>query len=122
MNGNEYLLDSNVILYLSGNQTLAKYLHHKVLYASVITEMELLSFKKLSASEEKGIRSFLSEFRIIYIDEAVKSETMMLRRQYGLKLPDSIIAATAISLNLTLITADKQFKKVNNLLLELYES
>jgi predicted nucleic acid-binding protein len=122
MNGNKYLLDSNIILYiLSGNKTLADHLYLKNLYASVISEIELLGFKKLSLTEEKNIRAFLSEFRIIYIDDAIKNEAISLRKQYGLKLPDCIIAATAISLNLPLITADKQFKKVSNLLLELYE-
>ncbi len=122
MNGNKYLLDSNIILYiLSGNKTLANHLYLKNLYASVISEIELLGFKKLTSTEEKSIRAFLSEFRIIYIDDAIKNEAISLRKQYGLKLPDCIIAATAISLNLPLITADKQFKKVSNLLLELYE-
>jgi predicted nucleic acid-binding protein len=123
MNGNKYLLDSNIILYiLSGNQTLAKHLYQKELYASVITEIELLSFKKLSSVEEKQITGFLSGFRIIYMDDAIKKETIALRKQYGLKLPDCIIAATAISLHLTFITADKQFRKINSLLLELYEA
>ncbi|HEY6957076.1 MAG TPA: PIN domain-containing protein, partial [Flavisolibacter sp.] len=61
------------------------------------------------------------QFRVIYIDDAIKNETVSLRKQHGLKIPDCIIAATAISLNIPLITADKQFKKINNLLLELYE-
>lgn len=122
MNGNKYLLDTNIILYiLSGNKTLANYLHLKNLYASVISEIELLGYKELTSNEEKSIRGFLSQFRIIYIDETIKSEAISLRKQYGLKIPDCIIAATAISLNLSLITADKQFKKVSNLLLELYE-
>jgi predicted nucleic acid-binding protein len=122
MNGNKYLLDTNIILYiLSGNKTLANHLYLKNLYASVVSEIELLGFKDLTSAEEKSIRAFLSEFRVIYIDDAIKNEAILLRKQYGLKIPDCIIAATAISLNLPLITADKQFKKVSNLLLELYE-
>lgn len=122
MNGNKYLLDTNIILYiLSGDRTIAEYLYLKKLYASVISEIELLSFRNLTKKEETEISDFLSQFRIIYIDEAIKKEAITLRKQYHLKLPDSIIAATAISLNLIFITADKQFKQVNNLLLELYE-
>ncbi|MGZ3952735.1 MAG: type II toxin-antitoxin system VapC family toxin [Flavisolibacter sp.] len=122
MNGNKYLLDTNIILYiLSGNKTLANYLHRKNLYVSVISEIELLGFKGLTSVEEKNIKAFLSEFRVIYIDDTIKNETVSLRKQYGIKIPDCIIAATAISLNIPLITADKQFKKINNLLLEVYE-
>lgn len=123
MNGNKYLLDTNIILYiLSGNKTLADYLHLKNLYTSIISEIELLSYKDLTSAEEKSIKGFLSQFRVIYIDDTIKNEAIFLRKQYGLKIPDCIIAATAISLNLPLLTADKQFKKVNNLLMELYEN
>ena len=122
MNGSKYLLDTNIILYiLSGNRTLANYLHQKHLYTFIICEIELLSYKGLASAEEKSIKAFLSQFRIIYIDDTIKNETISIRKNYGLKIPDCIIAATAISLNLPLISADKQFKKVNNLLLELYE-
>lgn len=123
MNGPKYLLDTNIILHiLAGNEMLADHLHQKALYASFISEIELLGFKHLTPKEEKAIRDFLAEFRIVNTDEAIKSEAISLRKQYGLKLPDCIIAATAISLQLTLITADKQFRQINHLLLELYES
>jgi predicted nucleic acid-binding protein len=75
----------------------------------------------LSAKEEKGIRDFLAQFRFINIDEAIKTEAVQIRKKYGLKLPDCIVAATSITLQLTFITADKQFKRIENLLLELYE-
>ena len=123
MNGNKYLVDTNIILYiLSGNEILANHLHHKNLYASFVSEIELLSYKNLSSKEEKTIHDFLLEFRIINIDETIKYEAIALRKKYGLKLPDCIIAATAISLQLTFITADKQFRQIDRLLLELYES
>ena len=107
MIGNKLLLDTNIILYiLAGDETIARYLNGKILFASVISEMELLGFQKLNQKEEKAIKSFLAQFRIIYIDDAIKNETILLRKQYALKLPDCIVAATAISLNLSLITAD----------------
>ncbi len=122
MNGVKYLLDTNIILYiLSGDTIIAEYLHQKTLYTSVICEIELLGFKNLNATEEKSIRLFLSQFRIIYIDDVIKNEAISLRKIYGLKLPDCIVAATAISLNIPLISSDKKFKQVKNLPLELYE-
>lgn len=122
MNGNKYFLDTNIILYiLAGNTVLSDYLHRKILYTSFISEIELLAYKSLTIKEENAIRDFLSQFRIINIDEAVKKEAITLRKETRLKLPDCIIAATAISLQLTLITADKQFKQIERLLLELFE-
>jgi predicted nucleic acid-binding protein len=122
MSGDKYLLDTNIILYiLSGDETIARHLHQKILFASIISEIELLGYKELSSKQEKSIKEFLSDFRIISIDEAIKNEAIDLGKKYSLKLPDCIVAATAITLNLTLITSDKQFRQVNNLLLELYE-
>lgn len=122
MSGTKYLLDTNIVLYiLSGDKTIATYTHQKELYLSVISEIELLGFQNLSQKEETGIKRFLSNFRLIQLDETVKAEAILLRRAYNLKLPDCIIAASAITWNLMLISADKQFKQVKNLLLEIYE-
>jgi len=63
----------------------------------------------------------LAQFRIIYIDDVIKKEAITIRKEYNLKLPDCIIAATAISLDITLISADRQFRQVKNLPLEIYE-
>lgn len=122
MNGNKYLLDTNIILYIiSGDKTISNYLHQKDIYISIISEIELFGFQKLTPKEEKQLKAFLLELRVIQLDEAVKNEAISLRKKYSLKLPDCIIAATAITWNLTLISADKQFKQVQNLSLEIYE-
>ena len=122
MSGNSILLDSNIILYLlSGDASLAHYLQPRTLFISVITEIELLSFQKLSNSEEKSVRALLSAMRIVSLDETIKEESIRLRRANRLKLPDAIIAATATSLHLPLMTADQQFQNVSELALELYQ-
>jgi predicted nucleic acid-binding protein len=46
MSGNSLLLDTNTVLYLlAGDETLAEFLNGKKLYISIITELELLSYK-----------------------------------------------------------------------------
>lgn len=73
MSGVKLLLDSNIILYLlNGDQTLSDFLHNKQLYISIITEMELLSFKGISAEENKQIQSFLSQCKTININSSIK--------------------------------------------------
>jgi hypothetical protein len=64
----------------------------------------------------------LNEFVIVDINSDIKLKTIDIRSESNLKLPDSIIAATAAYLNITLFSADKDFSKVNNLDLILYES
>lgn len=123
MNGNELFLDTNIILYLlNGDKTLAEILNGKQLYISVITELELLAYKGLTAKEEKVIKEFVSQCKTIAINSEVKQETIRVRKTYNTKLPDSIIIATALYLDLPLITSDEEFKKVVELTLILYEN
>ena len=83
--------------------------------------MELLIFRRLTSKEEKQMRSFLSECKMININSAVKTESIRIRKSFGTKLPDSIIAATAIYMDLPLITADADFRKIDELQLIYYQ-
>ena len=121
MNGNKFLLDTNIILYLlGGDKIIANYLSKKILYTSIICEIELLSFKSLSSSEEKEIKNFLQELRIVSIDQSIKELAIMVRKKYALKIPDSIIAATSISLEIPLVTSNKAFKTLSEIEIDLY--
>lgn len=122
MNGNKLLLDTNTVLYvLGGDETLASFLNGKELYVSVISELELLSYKKITQKEAKAITSFLSELKIENISEEIKKNTIDIRKSTNLKLPDCIIAATSITLHIPLITSDKQLSSVPGLDIVLYE-
>ena len=122
MNGNKLLLDTNAVLYvLGGDETLASFLNGKELHLSIISELELLSYKKITQKEIKAISSFLSEFNIVNISEEVKKNTIAIRKSTNLKLPDCIIAATSITLNIPLISSDKQLSSVPGLDIVLYE-
>ncbi len=123
MNGNKLFLDTNIVLYLlNGDETLAELLNEKQLYISVITELELLAFKGITLKEEKIIKEFIANCKTVNINDNVKKETIRIRRAYGTKLPDSIIIATALYLDLPLITSDTDFKKVEELALVHYEN
>ena len=122
MNGNKLLLDTNAVLYvLGGDETLASFLTGKELYISIITELELLSFKKITSKETKAINAFLNELKVENISEEVKINTIEIRKTTTLKLPDCIIAATSIALNIPLVTSDKQLSSVTGLDIILYE-
>lgn len=121
MNGNRFLLDTNIIIYiLNGYKTISDYLSHKIFLTSVICEIELFGSKVLTQKEEKQIKTFLQEFRIITIDHAIKELAISFKKKYLLKIPDIIIAATAVSLDVPLVTSDKAFKQITELEIDLY--
>ena len=121
MNGIDYIADTNALLYLlSGNPCMKPYLSSYI-GLSVISEMELLSFSGITSFEEERIRSLIQDCLVLFLTENVKNKTIALRRAYKIKLPDAIIAATAIENKLQLITADKGLKKIRELNLLLIE-
>ncbi len=49
----------------------------------------------------------LNECQILLLDERIEAKATQLRRSGAFKLPDSIVAATAINHKLRLLTLDK---------------
>ena len=107
------VLDTNAVIFLTAKgSVIPSDLEHELnqaeLFISVISEIELFSKPTLPKNEEENLRVFLSDgIHTIDLTSAVKKEPIALRRNGRLKLPDCIVAATAISLNATLLTADK---------------
>ena len=99
------LLDTNVVLYFLGGRLLNP-LPPGQYFISVVTEIELLSYPSLTPDEEAQIIDFLNKITVVGIDNNIKKLTIAFRKQYRLRLPDAIIAATAKSLNATLFTND----------------
>lgn len=115
MNGIDCIADTNVLLYiLSGNPCVDGILDLS-LGISVITEMELLSFKGITAPEIRLIKSMLRECEILPVTTLIKEATIRLKQKNGVKLPDAIIASTAKVNGLPLISADKGFLNIPDL-------
>ncbi len=93
---------------------LSQFWNKKKLFLSFITQLELLGSKNIKPSDVKNIKRFIEECTVIDVTPGIKETAIMIRRNYSLKLPDSIILATSLWLNMPLITADKDFKKVEN--------
>ena len=122
MNGNSLFVDSNVILYLiSGDATIAELLNGKHVLISFSTELELLWFEDLIEEESTKIQEFIDDSTVTDINAEIKKLVISLRKNYNLKLPDSIIAASALYHNLPLITADKQLGQISELNILLYQ-
>jgi predicted nucleic acid-binding protein len=105
--GLSFVLDTNIALYWLKDM-LAKPLPNERLFVSVITEIELLSFPFNNETEERGVLDFLEKLEIVSLTDAVKQHAIRLRREYRLKLPDAVIAATALSLSVDLLSNDEK--------------
>lgn len=121
MSGIDFIADTNAIIYLLSGKPYMKQYEEARLGVSVITEMELLSFPRVTPTELSNLKALLSDCIIFPLNNTVKSRAIHIRRTYGTKLPDSIVAATSLECAVPLITADKGFKKITELKLQLLE-
>ena len=119
MNGIDYITDTNTMLYITVNNPCIHPYVSKNLGISVITEMELLSFRRISDNEVKMIKEMMMWCKEFQLTDNIKERAILIRRTYGTKLPDAIVAATAIECNVPLISADKGFRKIEELNLQL---
>lgn len=118
----KFLFDTNIFLsYLAGQDSVKhlfqrKFLECNEVITSRIVRIELLSFEKLTSSEESIIQEMLDQFFLVPITVEIEDLAISLRRKYKLKIPDAIIAATAYHTSSILMTADvKDFKKLSEI-------
>jgi len=112
------LLDTNVIIDFSANkfsgksnQYIAEILDGNP-QISVITKIELLGFNYVS----QQTKFFVDHASIIGLDEDIVNQTIELRKRYRVKIPDAIIAATALIFDLTVVTNNvNDFKNIADL-------
>ncbi|MDP2113958.1 MAG: type II toxin-antitoxin system VapC family toxin [Bacteroidota bacterium] len=116
--GKRYLIDTNVVLDFMGNKlpndariAIAQIIANEI-NLSVINKIELLGFSKI----EQDLVDFVKYSNIIPMSDDIIEKTIEVRRKYKIKLPDAVIAATAIISNYTLVTSNiKDFKSISDL-------
>ncbi len=104
------LVDTDVLIdHLRGARELRPGGHR--LWCSVVTRAELLA-----GGDERRIRSFLEPFEEVSVDREIAERAGRVRRQTGLRLPDALIAATALERRFTLLTKNlAHFQRVRSL-------
>jgi predicted nucleic acid-binding protein len=116
--GQKYLVDTNCLidaqtnrLPKSGLDFLATVLNENFI-VSFITYIEYLGYKEISKFSEE----FISLAFVVEIDKSIIDICVQLRKNHKIKLPDAIIAATAMARNYILITNnEKDFISISNL-------
>lgn len=102
------VLDTNILVdYLNGVAAAAREIARGEDPAiSIVSWMEVLV--GCAGNEEKAVREFLSRFELLPIDPRVADRAVEVRRARRIRLPDSIIWATALAHGLVLVTRNSR--------------
>jgi tRNA(fMet)-specific endonuclease VapC len=80
---------------------------------SFVTEIGLQSWNPDNQDDLKIYQFFISQASVTGVDNDIIQETIRIRKSFRLKLPDALIAATAITKHFTSIADnDKDFERV----------
>jgi predicted nucleic acid-binding protein len=120
MNGKRLLLDTNAIVaLLKGNDELLKLMRGlDWIGISIISQIEFLCFQGLTEPDRKLFEDFIGRIEVVGLQLSEKQLTeraIEIRRLFKVKLPDAIIAATALTRNASLVTADQRMSSIANL-------
>jgi len=116
-----YLIDTNVwIDALSGKLAASAFLKFSVQASwagySAITRLELLGYPGLKYEEGLKINELLNAFTEIAVDSNIIDKAIFIRKGIRIKVPDAIIAATALEKNCSLVTRNvEDFKGIIDL-------
>ena len=106
------LVDSDVLVdHLRGHRRLVA--GGDELHVSVVTRAELFSGR---GAEERRIRRLLDPMTNVAVDATIAERAGRLRRSGARRLPDALIAATALEHRLTLVTRNvRDFEGIRGL-------
>jgi len=122
MNGTDYLIDSNYIIYFSKSDKQIATFFEEVqrrgnkLYISIITYLEVWGYWNLSDEEKEFLNTIRPAFITIPLSLKIADKAIFLRQNMKIKLADAVIAATALVHGLSLVTNNiDDFKNIQNL-------
>jgi toxin FitB len=117
-----YTLDTNAIIYYLDEEPTVVPLLEPILgqdmaiFVSVVTELELLSHPGLTDEDVAAIQQLLTSVVIFPLESRLAQWAGALRRQYHLKTPDSVVAATALLTHTILVTRNiRDFQGIDGL-------
>lgn len=116
-----HLLDTNLIIYAVGGDSFAvNALQAAVLSAwvgySAITRLELFGYPELTGEEEVALATVVGELEEVEVSSSIIDRAIRIRKSSRIKVPDAIIAATALEQDAVLLTRNKDdFKTIEGL-------
>ena len=115
------LLDSNIVIYMhsagSDSEVAVNTVAAQVVAVSAISRVETLGFHEIGREELEALEAFFAVVATFSIDDEIIDLAATLRRRHRrMSLGDAIIAATAVSHGLHLVTRnDRDFDMVAGL-------
>ena len=110
------VVDTNIVIYaLQGSPHITSLLNNQKLIISFVTEIELLSWPRATAQDERLIREFIKACSLADYSGLLKQQVIDFRRRYKLKMADAFAAATAVLLDVLLASSDSVFDKLTEL-------
>jgi predicted nucleic acid-binding protein len=119
MSGIDHVIDTNVVIGLLKGHTAAVELAREAglqlqrAGVSQITRMELLGYPGLTDEEDRAARAFIGACQVIGLDDDVEQHAIRLRRAGLLKLPDAIVAGSALASGARLLTLDQRLARIH---------
>jgi len=117
--GKEYLIDTNAVIDYLDNKlpdTAAELIDGINVKISVITRMELLAWPGASKKQSLILHEFVDSADVFSLEEPIILKAIEIRKETKTKLPDAIIAATAMVHKFSLITRNvKDFEKIQGI-------
>ena len=109
-----FMLDSNVVIdTLNDDFRFAAFMAdfpNWEVYINPVVAIEVLAKAGMSEDTEAAARALLDSFKWKEIDKAVCEVAIQIRRAKELRLPDALIAASAIVLNATVLSNDSRLR------------
>lgn len=112
------LLDSNILIYaaLGADDVVIEFVKENAPLVSDITRVEVLGFQGITLAEIEYLNAFFSSTTPIPVTEDIIRQAIDLRRQRKINLGDALIAATALTHKLSLVTRNtRDFKWIDSL-------
>ena len=102
------LLDSNVIVFAARPEhgDLRAFIAQHSPAVSAVSYVEVLGYHKHSESQRALFESFFAAANVLPLSDAVLREAILLRQQRQMSLGDSLIAGTALTHGLKLVTGN----------------
>ncbi len=115
MNGIDFLVDTNFLIHVSLKNPIVEPFLDYSFGISYITELELLGVFSISKTQAKNAQNLIDNCFVYDMNSEIKKKVLSIKQSYKIKLPDAIIAATALVHQLPLVTSDADSKVINEL-------
>ena len=110
------IADTNIIIYcIKGLKLIELYTEMYDFAVSEFSIIELLGVKNIDSFALKKRKEIIRDCKTLHYNSYIREIAIRIKQNYTFKIPDVLIAATSIHYDIPLLTADKDFKKIEEL-------